>query len=120
MQRRRFLKLSSIAFAGLACESGLVAAQFGTGKLTFHVAGTQFMDFDLATLRRGDQISVRRSSFRGETCFVIQDLKGRQIGFIPKALVFELQDERLWDASISLVNLHAIPWKRVAVTLSFG
>ena len=119
MQRRRFLTLVSIGAALLTRPRRLLSLPGPPPRLSFHVAGVKFQTIDMARLARGMQVELRRGRFEGETCFAIYAAEQR-LGFVPRSWVGRMEGAAVRAAYLSDVRPHAVPWKRLEVTLDLG
>ena len=116
MHRRRFLGFTVVSAAGLLVPSaGCVVARV----LGCHVAGLVFQDIAPASLRRGQELAVRREQFEGQPCFRLLDARGRTVGFLPKVVIPIVEARPIHSARLSAVNAHAVPWKQAEVELIF-
>jgi hypothetical protein len=65
----------------------------------------------------GDRVEIKPEIYKGQLCFGIFNLKSERIGYMPRTLVPSLKQGQIVESYISLVNLHAVPWKRYEVTV---
>ena len=119
MQRRRFLGL-----AALSAASSIVTPATGVAGsdriVRCRVAGLVYQDVDVASLRHGQPVVIRREQFQGQPCYRVLDQRARTLGFIPRPVIPVLEWKRIESACLSRVRPHAVPWRKAEVDIVFA
>jgi hypothetical protein len=114
MKRRSFLRVLATAALGVP---RLGRGRQGHEEIRVLVAGVRYSSAEaLSRAQPGERVELRRASFRGSTAYAIY-AGTRKIGFVPRTALPAMEGKRVSNAYVSRSDTHAVPWKRLEVTI---
>ena len=115
MRRRSVLGLGLTV--GIGAATGMRRfVRAPTERWSFFVAGVRYQTVvDVPTTNA--VVHLERQTWHGETCLEVRTAAGVRLGYVPRAMLRRLHWSDIVEARLSLVDPHAVPWKRYAVTV---
>jgi hypothetical protein len=116
MYRRSLLKLIGSFAGSLLCGSALSTHRSkGPPGVRFFVAGARFHPTHSGVVV-GDHVTILAGTFRGTRCYEVLFGQSR-MGYVPRDSIGRLPDRPKMHGLVTVVNAHALPWKRFEITV---
>jgi hypothetical protein len=81
-----------------------------------YVAGVRFYDTPVS-LRTGDSVIVVAEDYENSQAMSVQTVNSLRLGYIPKKMLPMLNESTILGASVIRYDRHAVPWRRIEISL---